>query len=98
MKYDRLLFIAVALSLLFFGIISVYASGQKGTEEATAVPEGKRIAEVGPYLARTGVSGEVVFTNAWGGTRIPLMNKQIEEFNQFYQNITIKREVSRSSD
>ena len=98
MKYDRLLFIAVALSFLFFGIISVYASGQKATEEATAVPEGKRIAEVGPYLARTGVSGEVVFTNAWGGTRIPLMNKQIEEFNQFYPNITIKSEVSKSSD
>ena len=39
-----------------------------------------------------------MFTNAWGGTRIPLMNKQIEEFNQFYPNITIKSEVSRSSE
>jgi multiple sugar transport system substrate-binding protein len=98
MKYDRLIVAVLVVSLLFLGVASLFASGQKGKGEAAAVPEGKRIAEVGPYIARTGVKGEVIFTNAWGGTRIPLMQKGIEEFNVHYPNITVKSEVSKASD
>jgi multiple sugar transport system substrate-binding protein len=94
---NRTLFSSVVLVL--FGAVTVFAGGQKEAQAASApVKEGKMIAEVGTYAAHTDVSGDVVFSNGWTGTRIPIMDKQITAFNKHYPNVMIKSEVVTPAD
>ncbi|MHB1416825.1 MAG: extracellular solute-binding protein [Chloroflexota bacterium] len=68
---------------------------------ATPVPaakKGQTIKELGPYLANTDVKGEILFPNAWGGARIPLMEEMIADFNTFYPNVKIVNDPVRSPD
>lgn len=57
--------------------------------EPTAAPSGEVIPTLGTYIAHPEVSGTVTFSNCWGGSRLPLIELWIQEFNVIYPNIKV---------
>ena len=99
MKIKTLGISCILTALLLFGLMQAFAGGKKEAPTVNAsAPEGKMVPEIGPYLANTTVSGDVVFSNGWTGTRIPIMDKQVADFRKFYPNVTIKSEVVTPAD
>ena len=93
-KHVFILLMVLALCVL---AAPAFAGGQQ--QEAPAeVSEGAVVEGIGPYIARTDASGEVVFSNGWTGTRIPLMDSQLELFARYYPEIEVSSEVVTPAD
>jgi ABC-type glycerol-3-phosphate transport system substrate-binding protein len=73
---------------------------EEPTEEPAEEPgaTAEMIPELGPYLAHTSVEGDLDFWNCWGGERIPLMETQIADFQEYYPGVEIENNVSPCSD
>ena len=86
------------LSLAGLAAAGALASSGPAFSQTPPAGGGEVIKELGSYLAHTGAKGEILFPNAWGGDRIPLMEQQIKDFNAFYPGIKIQNDPLRAPD
>ena len=79
---------------LIGGAAALGAVGGAVSGEAAAPAGSTTIKGLGvEYLADPSVKGAIQFSNCWGGTRIPLVQTWIKEFNAVYPGVKVENDV-----